>query len=63
VVVFLLDSIVFARKDMLALQVLAFFGIAFLFYGNAFNVTSWAMIFSSIFLALFPTIRRINAAA
>jgi hypothetical protein len=36
--------------------VLAFFGPAFFFYGNAFNVTSWTMIVSALGIAILPTI-------
>ena len=56
IVLLLINRIVFARADQLAPQVLAFFGLAFFFYGNAFNVTSWAMIVSALGLAILPII-------
>jgi hypothetical protein len=56
IVLLLINRLVFARADQLAPQVLAFFGPAFFFYGNAFNVTSWTMIVSALGIAILPTI-------
>ncbi len=47
---FLLDRFVFASQAPLSLQVISLFGVLFLFYGNAFNATSWLMICGSLAL-------------
>lgn len=47
-VLFAMDRFIFARRGVLAWQLIGLFGIAFLFFGNAFNVTSWTMIGASL---------------
>ena len=52
-VLFLVDRRIMTASGMLQLQVLSLFGVLYLFYGNAFNATSWLMISGSLILGEF----------
>ncbi len=49
-VLFFLDRRTLATSTPVSLRVLALFGVLYLFYGNAFNPTSWLMIGGAIAL-------------